>query len=138
MLSVPFRRSLKKHQDWDWIIRAAKREGVGFEFFEQPLAVCYMDQGRPGISSTDDWRFSLNWVHEMRAYVTPQAYAAFVLIVVAGQAAGAATRREYWGLLSDCMRQGECHLLHLLLFAGMRLFPRELRRGLRARFGRTS
>ncbi|MGO8791723.1 MAG: glycosyltransferase family 2 protein [Terriglobia bacterium] len=134
LLELPFRCGLKKHQDWDWIIRAASQDGVGFEFVDHPLAVCYMDQSRPGISNSDEWRFSLNWAHEMRSYFTPQAYAAFVLIVVAGQAA-AATRREYWGLLADSMRRGECRPLHLLIFAGMRLFPRELRRKLRVRLG---
>jgi glycosyltransferase involved in cell wall biosynthesis len=135
LLALPFRRSLKKHQDWDWVIRAGRQEGVGFEFVDLPLAICQMDQSRPGISNSDDWQFSLNWVNEMRSYVTPQAYAAFVLIVVAAQAAATASWREYWGLLADSKRRGECRLLHLLLFAGMRLFPRELRRELRSCFG---
>ena len=135
LLKLPFRRDLKKHQDWDWIIRAGRQEGVGFEFAGQPLAVWYTDQGRPSIGSSDNWHFSLNWVQEMRSYFTPQAYAGFVLIVVAGQAAGTATWREYWGLLADSARQGQCRLLHLLLYAGMRLFPREVRRELRSCFG---
>jgi hypothetical protein len=96
-----------------------------------------MDQTRPGISNSDDWRFSLNWAHEMRSYVTPQAYAAFVLIVVAGQAAATATLTEYWGLLADSTRRGEGRLLYLLIFAGMRVFPREMRRKLRSWFGGT-
>ena len=136
LLELPFRYGLKKHQDWDWIIRAAARTGVGFEFAEQPLAVCYMDQGSPGISNSDDWRFSLNWVNDMRSYFTPQAYAAFVLIVVAAQAAATASRREYWDLLAGSKRQGECRVLHLLLFVGMRMFPRETRRELRSWLGR--
>ena len=137
LLNFPFRRNLKKHQDWDWIVRAGKQDGVGFEFAEHPLAICYMDQSSPGISNSDDWHFSLNWANEMRSYFTPQAYAAFVLIVVAAQAAGTASRREYWGLLTDSKRQGERRLLHLLLFVGMRMFPRETRRELRSWFGRT-
>jgi len=137
LLKVPFRRDLKKHQDWDWVIRAGMQEGAGFEFAEAPLAICYMDQTRPGISNSDDWRFSLNWANEMRPYFTPQAYSAFVLIVVAGQAA-AATQREYFGLLADSMRRGKCRLRHLLLFAGMRLFPREVRHEFRSWFGRAS
>lgn len=137
LLEAPFRRGLKKHQDWDWILRAGAHEGVGFEFAEQPLAICYMDQSRPGISNSDDWRFSLNWVHEMRPYFTPQAYAAFVLIVVAGQAA-TATPREYLGLLADAFKRGKCRLLHLVLFAGMRLLSREARRELRSWLWRTA
>jgi hypothetical protein len=137
LLGLPFRRNLKKHQDWDWIIRAGQEDGVGFEFAKYPLAICYMDQSSPGISNSDDWHFSLSWANEMRSYLTPQAYAAFVLIVVAAQAAGTASRREYLGLLADSKRQGEHHPLHLLLYAGMRLFPRETRRELRSWFGRS-
>jgi glycosyltransferase involved in cell wall biosynthesis len=135
LLEVPFRRGLKKHQDWDWVMRAAKAEGVGFEFAEQPLAICYMDQGRPGISNTDEWRFSLSWANEMRSYSTPEAYAGFLLIVVAGQAAAAASPQEYWGLLADARRHGKCRFIYLVIFAGMRLLPREMRRKLRGWFG---
>lgn len=137
LLENPFRRGLKKHQDWDWILRAGAQEGVGFDFVDLPLAVCYMDQTRPGISNSDSWHFSLDWVHEMRRFFTPQAYAAFVLIVVAGQASSA-TRREYLELLNDSLQRGKCNLLYLLLFAGMRLIPRETRRELRSWFGRAA
>jgi len=135
LLKMPFRKGLKKHQDWDWLIRAGKQEGVGFEFADHPLAVWYTDQKRSSISNSDDWRFSMHWVREMHSCFTPQAYAGFVLIVVAGQAAAATTWREYWDLLSDSLESGECRVLHLLLFAGMRLFPRETRRKFRAWLG---
>ena len=32
LLRVPFRDGLKKHQDWDWVIRAASQDGVGVRF----------------------------------------------------------------------------------------------------------
>ena len=36
LLRVPFRDGLKKHQDWDWVIRAASQDGVGFDFESRP------------------------------------------------------------------------------------------------------
>ena len=137
LLRVPFRDGLKKHQDWDWVIRAANYGGVGFDFEGSPQAICYLGQARPGISNTRDWRFSLSWIDEMRPYITARAYAGFVLSVVADQAARVASGREYWSLLRDSSQRGKPVLTDILLYATMRLFPPDVRRRLRFWFGRT-
>lgn len=134
LLRVPLRAHLKKHEDWDWVIRAAKREGVGFEFSAEPLAVVRMGEGHKGISNTDDWRFSLDWIRERRDYVSPRAYAAFILTVVADQASRQATLTEYLGLPWESWQLGKPKLFDLLLYAGMRLFPRHVRHDLRQWF----
>lgn len=61
---VPFARGLKRHQDWDWVIRAAKTSGVGVEICSESLAVYYIDEHRPTISNLDDWRHSLQWIRD--------------------------------------------------------------------------
>jgi glycosyltransferase involved in cell wall biosynthesis len=134
LLEVPFRNKLKKHQDWDWVIRAAKREGAGFEFSGESLVVVRMGTNHKGISNTDDWHFSLDWIRERRDYVSPSAYAAFLLIVVADQASRQATLAEYLSLARESWRHGEPNLFHFLLYAGIRLFPRSVRHDLRRRF----
>ena len=48
LLRVPFRDGLRKHQDWDWVIRAASQDGVGFDFESDPLAICYFGQDSAG------------------------------------------------------------------------------------------
>jgi hypothetical protein len=134
---VPFREGLKKHQDWDWVIRAVHQDGVGFAFEGDPLAICYFGQTLPGISNANDWRFSLSWIREMRPSISSRAYAGFVLSVVADQAARVASPREYWELLKDSMRRGQPVLTDVMLYAVMRLFPPDVRRRLRFSFGRT-
>ena len=137
LLRVPFRDGLRKHQDWDWVIRAASQDGVGFDFESDPLAICYFGQTQPGISNSNDWHFSLSWIEEMRPYISSRAYAGFVLSVVADQAARVASPREYWMLLRNSMRRGKPVLTDVMLYAVMRLCPPDIRRRLRCSFGRT-
>jgi glycosyltransferase involved in cell wall biosynthesis len=128
---VPFRAHIKKHEDWDWVVRAAKSEGVGFEFSDEPLALVRMGSKHKGMSNSDDWRFSLSWIQERRSYVTPHAYASFILTVVADQASRQATLKEYMSLPFESWRGGDPNLFHLMLYAGMRVFPRSFRHNLR-------
>jgi len=126
---------LKKHQDWDWVIRASKIVGAGFEVCSESLAICHFDQVRPGISNSDDWSCSLAWIRDRRQDVTRRAYAAFVLIVVAAQAARTSTATQYMALFSEAWKSGSPSLLEMALFLGMRVIPRGARRRLRAAFG---
>jgi glycosyltransferase involved in cell wall biosynthesis len=132
---VPFTCGLKKHQDWDWLIRAAKTAGAGFEVYWEPLAVYHTDMARPTVGNSDDWAYSLAWIRDRRQDVTRRAYAAFVLIVVAAQAARASTPKQYMALFSEALNSGSPSLLEIALFVGMRLIPRGTRQRLRAAFG---
>lgn len=134
LLKVPLRSHLKKHEDWDWLIRVAKQEGVGFEFAAEPLATVQVSGNRERLSNSDDWRSSLDWIREMRGYVSPRAYSAFVLTVVADQASRQATLAEYLTLPRESWRTGTPELFQFLLYAGMRVFPRSARHNLRERF----
>jgi len=78
MIAVPFRRGLKRHQDWDWLLRAASHPGVAFDVVSEPLTIFRVEDGRPSVSRGLDWEFSLQWAQEMRAHFTPQAYSFFV------------------------------------------------------------
>jgi len=135
LCAVPFSNALKKHQDWDWVIRACKVAGASLEFCPDALAICHMDQAFTGISNADDWAYSLQWIRNRRLDVTARAYAAFLLVVVAAQAAATSTAREYLALLSEAMNAGSPSLLEIALFAGMRVIPRGTRRRLRAAMG---
>ena len=136
LLQLPFRQGLRKHQDSDWVIRAACHEGVGFEFEPDPLAICLVDQTLPGISNSDDWRSSLAWIEDVREYITPKAYASFILLHVAPQAAQVTKALEYWKLLELAIRRGEPDAFHVVLYVGMKYIPRHVRRKLRSLFGR--
>jgi glycosyltransferase involved in cell wall biosynthesis len=54
----PFTSGLRRHQDWDWVIRAFALPGVGLEFVSEPLVICHSEEDRGSISATPDWRYS--------------------------------------------------------------------------------
>ena len=61
MVVVPFRRGLKRHQDWDWLLRASIHPGVRFQVISEPLTIFRIEDGRPSVSRALDWEFSLQW-----------------------------------------------------------------------------
>ncbi|MGB7495677.1 MAG: glycosyltransferase family 2 protein [Candidatus Acidiferrum sp.] len=134
LMRMPLNGSLKKHEDWDWMIRVATLKGVRFEFSQKPLVIVRMGANHQGLSNSDDWRHSLDWIRERRKYVTPQAYAAFILTVVADQASRQATLAEYLTLPVESWRNGAPDLFHFLLYTGMAVLPRRARHNLRQLF----
>jgi glycosyltransferase involved in cell wall biosynthesis len=138
LLRLPFRDGLKKHQDWDWVLRAAAQDGVGFEFESGPLTIFNINPTLPGISNrTNDWHFSFSWIEQMRPYISSRAYASFVLSDVAEVAARVASSREYWSLLKHSMERGKPVLTDVIRYAIVRLFPADARHWLRFWLGRT-
>jgi glycosyltransferase involved in cell wall biosynthesis len=136
--AVPF-RALKKHEDWDWLLRVTNMPDTRLEFCSRPLSICYMEQSRPSLSNTKEWRFSLDWIRGVHSYITPQAFAAFVLTVVAAQAAnGEASFGELCKLLREAVRSGRPAVWDLALFAGLCTVPRDSRHRLRSFLSRTA
>lgn len=78
MLAVPFRSGLKRHQDWDWVLRAERAFGVEFAVIDEPLVVYRTEDERESASRSDDWAFSLDWGREMRGLFSARAYAWFL------------------------------------------------------------
>jgi glycosyltransferase involved in cell wall biosynthesis len=136
--AVPF-RALKKHEDWDWLLRVTSMPETRLEFCSQPLSICYLEQGHPSLSNTREWKFSLDWIRGVRSYVTPQAFAAFVLTVVAVQAAdGEASFGDLYKLLREAVRSGRPAAWDLLLFAGLCAVRRDSRHRLRSFLSRNA
>ena len=126
---VPFRVDLKKHDDWDWLLRASALDGVGVAFVPtlEPLAIWNREQDRPR-RSAPDWRFSVAWLRENRELVTPRAFASFLLTVVSGDAVRQRSYRAFWLLPWMAIRHGKPRALDLLLHLGTWLAPQGLRR----------
>ena len=78
MLTVPFRKGLKRHQDWDWVLRAERVAGVEFSVIEEPLAIYCEEDGRKRVGRSEDWMFSMAWGREMRGYFSGKAYSWFL------------------------------------------------------------
>jgi len=132
LLSVPFLAGLRRHQEWDWLLRALPLPGWGLEFVETPLCIWYVEDGRAAVSARNEWRYSHDWIRSMRGAVTPRAYAAFVLVLVGAMAAGQGDRTAFRFLLRDAVKNGSPRPIDFLLFTGMWILPQERRRALRA------
>jgi glycosyltransferase involved in cell wall biosynthesis len=132
LLKVPFRPEQRRHQEWDWLLRAAQLEHCHVLFSPEVLAVWNAEQARVGVSSADDWRDSFEWIQSIRPLVTPRAYAAFLLTVVSAIAARGGNWRACMRVLKEAFRHGAPAAIDVTLFAGMVLIPQRHRRQLRA------
>lgn len=132
LLQIPFRKDLKRHHEWDWLLRAREVHGFDLVFLPRPLAVWYIEESRPSISRSTGWRYSLSWIQENRNRVTKRAYAGFVLTLVASLAAKEREWKAFPILLASAVRDGRPHPVHLVLYLGMWVVPVALRRKLRA------
>jgi glycosyltransferase involved in cell wall biosynthesis len=92
---------LQRCHDVDWLLRASGQEGSGIEFIPQPLAIVYQSEASPGITSVPNWQTSLEWVESVRGIITGRAYASYLSITVASQAA----RQGDWGAFSVLLRR---------------------------------
>lgn len=128
---VPYRTSSQKHDDWDWLLRAAAVEGVGVEFVPEPLSVWYLGEHRPSLSRAYDWQYSLNWIQSQRDLVTRRAYSSFILAEVSARAAFSREWKAFLPLLWEAIRHGKPQLTDLGLYFGMWLIPSNTRRWLR-------
>ncbi len=131
LLEIPF-SLIPKHEDWEWILRAAKRSDVTVEFIPEVLALWYLEEQRTSLSTQHNYQGSLNWIRTNRDLVTPSAYAAFLLVEVGSQAA----KQQQWPLfpqlLTEAFTQGKPNAVVLILYLAMWLLPLELRRKIRA------
>lgn len=126
---VPHR--LKKHDDWDWLLRATTLEGVGIEFVPEPLSIWYLGEDRNTVSSVADWQYSFNWIQAQKDLVTPRAYSSFILAEVSARAAKSGDWKAFGLLLWEAISQGSPRLSDLCLYFGMWLIPPDTRQFLR-------
>jgi glycosyltransferase involved in cell wall biosynthesis len=131
LLRVPFRKGLRKHQDWDLILRSTELDEVRIVFVEEPLAIWHLDDNRKRVSQHDNWQCSLDWIHSMKHLVTRRAYASFLANSVARQAAAAGAWRAAPLLFVEMMREGRPGMLDIALLVSPWLVPTSLARLLR-------
>jgi glycosyltransferase involved in cell wall biosynthesis len=128
---VPFTAGLRKHQDWDWLLRAsAEPDAAIYCVAEGPLVVFHVEGDRSSVSRAADWRSSLAWARQRRAMIPRRALRGFLVTECAAQA-----QRQSWreraavaGLL---LRSGVPAPTELLKASAFLLVPQKLRRALR-------
>lgn len=75
--AVRWDESLRRHQDWDWLVRA--QDEAGARFAHAPEVTTLYAIGSPGsISARPDWRSSLQWAAARREGWARQTYVDFV------------------------------------------------------------
>jgi len=128
----PFTTGLRKHQDWDWLIRVLELPGAGIEFVPEPLVIWYIEERRSSISGTNDWRFSVEWLDSVKTLCSKTSYASFLLTVVSPTAADKCQWSAFLPLLTKAFREGKPQLIHVILHCAFWLLPRDTRRFFRS------
>ncbi|MEU6020633.1 glycosyltransferase family 2 protein [Micromonospora sp. NPDC048871] len=73
----PWDESLPRHQDWDWLVRAARLPRAKIVQIEQATAVYTV--GSPGsISAGADWRTSWDWARRWEGVWAPETFSDFI------------------------------------------------------------
>jgi glycosyltransferase involved in cell wall biosynthesis len=124
---VPFRTGLRRHQDLDWLLRAARHEGAGIEFISQPLAVWNIAERRSRVSSGTEWQISVDWINSVRNLITRRAYASFIATQVSPQAAQLRDWKAFLQLFKTMVQEGRPTFHDVLLYIAMWVAPRKLK-----------
>lgn len=127
---VPFRNGILHHDDVDWLLKAINIEGVGVEFVptSDPLLIWNMENDRNRISNTADWHFSLSWIQANRDFVTPRAYASFLMIWASLSAAKRRNWMAFWLLPWKAYREGKPKIIDFIAHLVIWLLPAKMRR----------
>ncbi len=131
LLRVPFDEGLRKHQDWDLLLRLAADPLVSVHAVgSAPLAVFHVEGDRKSVGRARNWRFSLEWARARRSLLSRPAFAGFLATECAAQAGGEPWR-ERLALLSVLLREGQPRLGELARAAVFLFVSQGKRRALR-------
>jgi glycosyltransferase involved in cell wall biosynthesis len=131
---VQFSDDLKRHQEWDWLLRAIKVKGSMISFVDEPLTIWNTEEERFRITNQNDWQYSLEWIKNNKSLVTSRAYAGFLMTVVSSIAARDKDLKAFFILLKESILSGKPQPLDYVVFLLIWLFPQNFRRLLRNSF----
>lgn len=145
-LDVPFLKGLKKHQDWDWLLRVGEQPGIGLIVIQEPLAVFRIGGQRQSVGRSADWKHSVEWAIANRSRMTGRAFSFFIAIECVAQASRSkADLRSYLRLFREHCFRGRPTFYSSLLFFMYWLIPQERRQKIagllhkwRLKFSRTA
>lgn len=128
-LDVPFLKGLKKHQDWDWLLRVAQHPGIGLIMVREPLSIFRIGGQRKSVGRTSDWRHSIEWATANRSLMTGRAFSFFIAIECVAQASqGKTDLRSYLQLFREHCFRGRPTFYSSLLFFTYWWIPQERRK----------
>jgi len=137
-LRVPFCKGLKKHQDWDWFLQLAALPEFQLLVVAEPLSVYWVQpRARESVSGKGAWRSSQVWAEGRLRWMTPRAYAMFLVKICVR---GAVDQGEGWlglcFLLREIIVRGRPSAMILAEFAAAVFMPERLRMWLRNFLGK--
>jgi hypothetical protein len=112
-------------------LHASRQNGVGIEFIPRPLAVYHLAEERASITAAPDWRTSLAWIESVRGMITDRAFASYLAITVASQAARQSDWSGFSLLLRRILTQGAPKLRDLAYFLSVWCVPRKVQLAVR-------
>ena len=130
MLSVPFTPDLKKHQDWDWLLRANETPQTEIVFADATTTIWYTWEKRASRSANSTWQFSLEWIRSHRQLVTNSAYRGFLISQVAPYIAKEGAWQAAWHLAREISNLRPS-LKEWVVLTTLFIIPQELRRKIR-------
>lgn len=95
---VPWTTGLKRHQDWDWLMKLSREGGVRFLAAEQVGVHIWMNS-TGSLSASDDWRSSLEWITGW----SPKVSRAVVVDFLAAQTLRYAMQGRSWRGVAACV-----------------------------------
>ena len=134
LLEVPFLKGLKRHQDWDWLLKIGARPDVEIVMLPEALTVMRVEGQGASVSRTADWETSLAWAKQNRTLMSARAYAFFISTecVPRARKSGAGMYvllRLFW----ECFSRGKPGWMQMTLFISFSAVPEKARKRLRNR-----
>jgi glycosyltransferase involved in cell wall biosynthesis len=111
------------HDDWDFILRLSKCQGIKIQTVPEILVTIHADHGGPSLSNNVAWADSLKWIESIKLYITPRAYAAFCLGVVGSRAAAGRNYAAFFHILRLSFLYGSPRLWSLITYLARWLIP---------------
>ena len=131
---VPFDEALNRYVDLDWLLRAARIDGVELVFVPgDPLSTYHIDDDRSRISNELDWQRDIEWIQARRDLVTARAYGGYLLTQASIRAEKSRDRGAFFPLLREAVSHGRVSAGEVAFHTGNTFLPRALRRSLTSR-----
>lgn len=132
MKLVPFRGELRRHQDWDWLLRASELPGVSFRMLPDMLSIFHVEGARASVGRAGGWELSWRWACEMRSLFTPRAWSFFLATECISRAAKeGASKAVRINLIRELLAAGYPSPGALLLAFAFLFLPQKPRREMR-------
>jgi glycosyltransferase involved in cell wall biosynthesis len=123
--ACPWDESLKRHQDWDWVIRLQQHHDARVCHIEETGATIWMNS-TDSISAGTDWQVSLAWIESLRPELDRKTFADFIAGQTLRHAFGARSPKGVLKCVGALISSRRLPTLRTLALGVAGLVPRRL------------